>query len=252
MPETLELQQTSTEVEIWKDIKGFEGTYMISSLGNVKSLSREVNNGTGRMMLPERILTNSESHRGSHFRVVLQRRPESPIVYLVKDLVAEYFIEFEPEEGYTKEFYSVFHKDNDRTNNRMDNLYYDFNTNAIRVYDYEGYWLGDYPSTAKASEVTGVHQSSILDIANGTLLSVHGFQFRRLTKEQTIFKLPSLYLDRRGNTVPIAKYWGDRLVCVYNSMSEAAEKNNILDVRGIQGSVERGTKVKGATYKKIQ
>lgn len=27
--------------EIWKDIKGYEGLYQISNLGNVKSLSRQ-------------------------------------------------------------------------------------------------------------------------------------------------------------------------------------------------------------------
>lgn len=29
--------------EIWKNIKGYEGKYQVSNLGNVKSLSRKVN-----------------------------------------------------------------------------------------------------------------------------------------------------------------------------------------------------------------
>lgn len=29
--------------EVWKDIKGYEGLYQISNLGNVKSLDRKVN-----------------------------------------------------------------------------------------------------------------------------------------------------------------------------------------------------------------
>lgn len=33
--------------EIWKDIKGYEGLYQISSFGNVKSLDRYIINKNG-------------------------------------------------------------------------------------------------------------------------------------------------------------------------------------------------------------
>ena len=33
--------------EIWKDIKGYEGLYQVSNLGNVKSLERRVNSYNG-------------------------------------------------------------------------------------------------------------------------------------------------------------------------------------------------------------
>ncbi len=36
--------------EIWKDIKGFEGTYQISNFGRVKSLARIINNNGGQVM----------------------------------------------------------------------------------------------------------------------------------------------------------------------------------------------------------
>lgn len=29
-------------MEIWKDIKGYEGLYQVSNLGNIKALEREV------------------------------------------------------------------------------------------------------------------------------------------------------------------------------------------------------------------
>ena len=30
-----------TEIEIWKDIKGYEGLYQVSNLGNIKSFSKK-------------------------------------------------------------------------------------------------------------------------------------------------------------------------------------------------------------------
>lgn len=36
------------EAEIWRDIKGFEGAYQVSSLGRVKSLDRVINTSNGR------------------------------------------------------------------------------------------------------------------------------------------------------------------------------------------------------------
>ena len=35
--------------EIWKDIKGYEGRYQVSNLGNVKSLDREIVYSNGKV-----------------------------------------------------------------------------------------------------------------------------------------------------------------------------------------------------------
>lgn len=47
--------------EIWKDVKGYEGLYQVSNLGNVKSLSRERYTGG---ILKERLLTKRYDKRG--------------------------------------------------------------------------------------------------------------------------------------------------------------------------------------------
>lgn len=36
--------------EIWKDIKGFEGLYQVSNLGNVKSLNRDIMDKNGKII----------------------------------------------------------------------------------------------------------------------------------------------------------------------------------------------------------
>lgn len=38
-------------MEIWKDIKGYEGLYQISNTGKVKSLTRYINSKSGRKLL---------------------------------------------------------------------------------------------------------------------------------------------------------------------------------------------------------
>lgn len=48
----------SKEIEIWKDIVGYEGLYQISNLGRVKSLKRYVPHFKGGLkVVPERIKT---------------------------------------------------------------------------------------------------------------------------------------------------------------------------------------------------
>ena len=42
--------------EIWKDIKGFEGLYKVSNLGNVKSLTKIIKTKNGNRFVKECIL----------------------------------------------------------------------------------------------------------------------------------------------------------------------------------------------------
>jgi hypothetical protein len=52
--------------EIWKDIVGFEGLYMISNFGRVKSLARFINSRFGKRLLNEKILKNKPDKNGYH------------------------------------------------------------------------------------------------------------------------------------------------------------------------------------------
>jgi NUMOD4 motif/HNH endonuclease len=54
-----------TEIEIWKDIAGYEGLYQVSNLGRVKSLARAIRNTfKSTRQLPERILKPATHTRG--------------------------------------------------------------------------------------------------------------------------------------------------------------------------------------------
>ena len=61
--------------EIWKDIPGYEGKYQVSSMGNVKSLSRTIHSsnqyGEFEFQIKERVLRPGEHSREGHLSVVL-------------------------------------------------------------------------------------------------------------------------------------------------------------------------------------
>lgn len=93
--------------EIWKDIKGYEGSYQVSNLGNVKSLSR-------RWVKNEKLLTQSLTKDGyCKVRLLSKSKDKTARVHR---LVAEAFLSNSNNEP------TVNHKDGNKLNNRVDNL----------------------------------------------------------------------------------------------------------------------------------
>lgn len=103
-------------MEIWKDIKGYEGLYQISNLGNVRSVERKVRQGKhGKERPVGGVLMSPNSNGHGYMAVHLSKSNHRKMLY-VHRLVAEHFIENSGGFGY------VNHKDYDPTNNRADNL----------------------------------------------------------------------------------------------------------------------------------
>ena len=88
--------------EIWKDIEGYEGLYQVSNMGRVRSLRRN-------------IILKSKRETNEYERVVLSTN-NIPKLYSIHRLVAMAFI------PNPNNYPIVNHKDEDRTNNRVDNL----------------------------------------------------------------------------------------------------------------------------------
>lgn len=106
----------NTDKEIWKDIKGYEGIYQVSSKGRVKSLERDIicKNGVKRHV-KERIKVCFLS-MNEKYSVVSLSKAGHCIHMLVDHLVAEAFIP--NPEGH----FLVGHKNKIKTDNRVDNL----------------------------------------------------------------------------------------------------------------------------------
>lgn len=105
------------QIEIWKDIAGYEGLYQVSNFGNVKSLPRKIyNNGcSSDQKIKGRFLKIQKDNRGyciirlSCFGKVKSMR--------VHQLMAISFFNHIPKKGLV-----IDHIDNDRSNNCLENI----------------------------------------------------------------------------------------------------------------------------------
>lgn len=97
------------EGEIWVELEEEPG-YALSNMGRVKCLNY-------RNQYRECLFALSESRKGSYFKFDLKRKDDRRM-YLVHRLVAKYFVPNPCPEEYD----SVLHKDENKQNNRWDNL----------------------------------------------------------------------------------------------------------------------------------
>ena len=176
------------EIEIWKDIVGYEGLYKVSNLGNVMSL---------RHKKPFLMKTGQHSNGYLFFR--LSNHNKLIKSFLVHRLVAKAFL---PNPNNLPQ---VNHKDEDKTNNRVDNLEwcdakYNLNYGTVQErkskklskilknrkyklkpvlqYDKNGNFINEYPSANDAARKTGVNQPSICMVCRGKLKSTGGFLWK--------------------------------------------------------------------------
>ena len=100
--------------EIWKDIKGYEGLYQISNLGNVRSLDRYVEDNIKTQFIKGKRLKPFGNGNG-YLVISLLKNGKRKNKYIHR-LVAEYFID-----GYDEDKV-INHKDFNRENNDISNL----------------------------------------------------------------------------------------------------------------------------------
>lgn len=100
--------------EIWRDIKGYEGLYQVSSYGNVRTLNYRMKKGVVRIMKQQIV-------KGGYHTVELSNKDRSikRKIFLVHRLVAQAFPEIC---GKMFDGCEVNHKDENPDNNNANNL----------------------------------------------------------------------------------------------------------------------------------
>ena len=98
-------------MEEWRDIKGYEGYYQISNLGRVKSLPRDV----GSNRCKKEIIMKTSIDKDGYEHLVLCKDGKQKH-FRVNRLVAQAFI------PNPNNYPVVNHKDENKTNNRVENL----------------------------------------------------------------------------------------------------------------------------------
>ena len=163
--------------EEWRDIKGYEGKYMVSNLGRVKSLNYS---NTGK----EGILNARDNGKG-YLRVILWKDGKDK-KYRINRLVAQAFI---PNPDNLPE---VNHKDEDKTNNRVDNLEwcsrqynieYSQGKAVIGINKVSGL-IVEFPSAREAERQTGINSRNICACLKGRQKSTGGFYWHYSESEE--------------------------------------------------------------------
>lgn len=165
-------------IEEWKWVKGFEGVYQVSNLGRLKSFKK----------YSDGYILSENNEKGGYLSVVLydsiQKKRRCTRIHV---LVAESFI------GEIPKGYHVHHIDDNKQNNVVTNLeiihpkkhriethrqhpqistgmmnYNKFERpKHILQYDSDGHFIAEYANGQIASELTGICQRNILQVANG-------------------------------------------------------------------------------------
>lgn len=102
------------ENEIWKDVVGFEGYYMVSSLGRVKRMEMRIKIGNRNVLFNGKIMGVLDNGKG-YDRVKLTKNDKSKR-FMLHRLIAEAFIDN------NNNHKTVNHIDGNKKNNTISNL----------------------------------------------------------------------------------------------------------------------------------
>ena len=164
-------------MEIWKDIKDYEGMYQVSSEGRVKSLKYG----------EEKILKNNKNNSG-YLSVSLSKDGKRK-TYSIHRLVAQAFI------SNPNNLLEINHIDEDKTNNRVENLEWctkqynnnygtkneraaERNTKRILQFTKEGEFIKKWDSTMQIERELGFNGGNITKCCKGKCKLTYGYKWR--------------------------------------------------------------------------
>lgn len=174
----------------WKEIKGYEGKYIVSNYGEIISLPRYKNNHSKKQYVePKEIPTYTNSTNG-YVYVALYKDGRMRNLRLHR-LVAEAFVKRETNKN------QINHIDGNKQNNRADNLEWCTSQENIRhaynmglknndkqkikvnQYDLKGNLINSFNSISEASKITGYSMGSISLCLNDKRKTAYKYIWKR-------------------------------------------------------------------------
>lgn len=171
--------------EIYKPINGYEGMYLISNFGNIKSF-RKGKKGTGNYKRKEYAKKQRTNNKG--YKMVDLYKDNKRKQLLVHRLVAEAFVFNDNPNDYK----CVNHKDENKANNRADNLEWcsqkynmnygicperigRANSKKVKMLSKEYETIKSFNSIIGAERETGISNGNISDCLHGRRKSAGGY-----------------------------------------------------------------------------
>ena len=174
-------------MEIWSDVRGYEGMYQVSSLGRIKSFDRPIKykgrNDKSRVIKGSfKKLTNTDK---GYLKTTLFKNGKGK-TREIQRIVAETFIP-NPENKPC-----VNHIDGNKHNNRVENLEWvtsqENTLHAVNIlkktlkpvmqFDLLGNYIATYESAKQAEQITGVARCSISNVLCGRRHKAGGYVWK--------------------------------------------------------------------------
>ncbi len=264
--------------EIWKPIKGFEGFYEVSNMGNVRSIDRVVKRGNGTINRKSKFMSLFCSDATHGYSLVNLYMNGKMYPRKVHRLVAEAFIP-NPENKPCIDHINAIRNDNRVQNLRWvtykenalnDITYFRCKQNTyskdtvkkaletrktggkkrapktVYQFDKQGNFIAEYYSGAEASRKTGIDHSSIIDACNGKANTAGGYFWGYDKDKVNVRELPVTANARK--ILVFDNQWN--LIKEFGSIAEASRFTGISTPHIIRATKTKKPKGKyGFRYK---
>lgn len=224
-------------LEVWREIKGYEGLYSVSSFGNVKSISRIIYRTSKHgvktsQAVPEKIKKGSIDKNG-YIKVGLWKNNKQ-LTVSVHRLVAKAFLKN------PLKLPQINHIDEVKSNNNINNLEWctsfhnvnhgsgiqrgvDARVKKINQYLLSGKFIKTWSGVPEIAKFYNISDKSIYNILKKKNRQSHGFMWK-------INKNNSFDIDpyKHIKTYPVYQYTRDKiLIKTYNSIREASDSTGV-------------------------
>lgn len=252
-----------TRKEIWSWIDGYEGYYMISTLGKVWSAERYRRNGSKWQVVNAHLVATADN--GNGYKIVPLWKEGKQKMSYVHRLVAEAFL------PHLKHLKYINHKDENKANNNVENLEWctaKYNCNygshglkfketlirnkynrAIDVYTLEGVFIETFQLSNELCKKYKIDRRNLYSVCNNLNKSTNGYRFAFHGEALGQF-------DKTHKKKRVIKYNEKGIkVAEYKNIRDAENKNGMyrgfLRTKSITGKTNKVLH-NGATYEIIK